>query len=300
MAANCGATGNKTDKRQKRKAEDSSQYGHEFPRFPRLSWMRFMRLGVGREFGFALRRPKFMQDWGAVGCALGSQGRAHRILGEKRRNGVSALATADSGLNPQSFQQFRGSHHLAGVALRMIGHVNECAAHAGGQLLASDAARLIVIADGQDTNADCGLGERCFEFGEEIGERFGAGLLSLHGCELVRGELGAFGVGKNAVDGARDVLEVERHGGKTPRPRVDLGVCEAVGPFADVIERQFERVENGTADSRDVRMGAAKPGFGVRSGRSGSAHDWPFKYPSYEVSMRIRSASGMSCLLPSS
>jgi hypothetical protein len=68
MAANCGATGNKADKRQKRKAEDSSQYGHEFPRFPRLSWMRFMPFGVGREFGFALRGPKFMPDsWGAVG-----------------------------------------------------------------------------------------------------------------------------------------------------------------------------------------------------------------------------------------
>ena len=83
-----------------------------------------MRLGVGREFGFALRRPKFMQDWGAVGCALGSHGRAHRILGEKRRNGVSDLAKSDSGLNPQIFQQLRGSHHLDGVSLLMIGHVN--------------------------------------------------------------------------------------------------------------------------------------------------------------------------------
>jgi hypothetical protein len=157
----------------------------------------------------------------------------------------------------------------------MVGYVDERAADGGGQLFAAYCARCVEVGCREDADAIGRVGEGDFDCGKEFGEGFVAGLFILLGFErdhLLVGELVALGVAEDAVYAAGDVAEMECDGRQAERRCVDLGVGKAGGPFGDVVESQFESVEDGAAYGWNVGVRAAEPGFRIRSDkRSGAA-----------------------------
>ena len=67
-------------------------------------------------------------------------------------------------------EDFGGGDYLAGVALGVVGYVDERAADGGGQLLAAYAAEGVEVGGGEDADAGGGVAEGGFDFGEERGK----------------------------------------------------------------------------------------------------------------------------------
>src|ERR1700724_3129683 len=113
---------------------------------------------------------------------------------------------------PDGSEQFGGGYDLAGVALRVVGEMDEQTYDAGGQLLFADAAGLVEVGSGEGANALGSGFETCVEFGEELVAR-GSGVgFGLHGSNLFGRELITFCVGEQAVEAARDVAQMEGEG----------------------------------------------------------------------------------------
>jgi hypothetical protein len=53
---------------------------------------------------------------------------------------------------------------------------------------------------------------------------------------------------------------------------VNFGVSEAFSPFAEIVEGEVERMENGAAYGWNLGVGSAKPGLDVGCLHRGSAH----------------------------
>src|SRR3974390_1994818 len=119
-----------------------------------------------------------------------------------------------SGLGADGLEHLGCGDDLAGVALRVVGHVDERSAHAGRELLAAYAAWLVIIAARERADAGSLCIEGRFEFGEELCEGLGAGLLGLHRGKLIGCELATFRIGEDAVRRTRNVFDVERDGGE--------------------------------------------------------------------------------------
>jgi len=70
--------------------------------------------------------------------------------------------------------------------------------------------------------------KRCFHLAEKLGQGFVTTLLRLERGELLRRELAAFGIRKQAVCGTRNVTQMEGDRGQPQRLRVDFGVRPAL------------------------------------------------------------------------
>lgn len=114
-------------------------------------------------------------------------------------------------LRTGDLNDFCGRDGLAGVALGMVGDVNEKATEGSGNPVAADVAgRFKGLREGEDAGTAGSHG--VVEFGEDFGVgslqvRFGA-----QGGELVRAERLPFRVGKQAVERAGDVTDLEGYG----------------------------------------------------------------------------------------
>lgn len=155
--------------------------------------------------------------------------------------------------------QLAEDDELAGVALGVFGDVGEQDAEGRFEALAADEA------GGVEVSGGLGEGDRgsvgAFEGGEEFGPG-GAG--EVFGFE--EGELGfvegfAAGVGKEAVDGAGEVAELEADGGFFEGLGPELGVVEGGGPAADFVEGLFEGAAEEAGDGREIGEAAGEPGF---------------------------------------
>jgi len=116
----------------------------------------------------------------------------------------------------QRLQDFGGGDYLSGVALGVVGYVDERASDGGGQLLPADDARDIKVGGRQDANAVGGIAEGDFDFGQESGQSFnfsifGAALLCFEGGKLLGGELVPFRITQQTIGGASDVTEMESY-----------------------------------------------------------------------------------------
>jgi len=162
-------------------------------------------------------------------------------------------------------EEFRGRDQLAGVALGVVGDVNEEPTDGRGESPATDGARAFEIGCGQIANAhggvvealmklvkDCSNGSVWFGFGFEHGE---LGIV----------ELLAFGVSKESVDAAGDMADVESDGWQAVGLGMKVFLAETEAPVVDTFESEFEGVEDGEMDGGKVFGVAAEPGFGVFS-----------------------------------
>lgn len=208
-----------------------------------------MRLG-GQSFpvsGSALRRGIAREIAGADGTKVmdRAQSTEHRAL--------------NSGSN-----QLRGGDGLAGVALGVVGAVDEQAAEGGGKRAASHGAGLFRIGAGEGSNAAEGVVDAGVEFGEQIGFG-GAGVeLRLERAQLRRVQRPAVGVGEQPVEAPDDVAQVEGERGGVAGAGVEVGVGQGRAGGVHVLAREFERMDDGAEEGGQVGVGAAEPGFGLR------------------------------------
>lgn len=171
----------------------------------------------------------------------------------------------------ERFENFRRGDNLAGVALRVVGNVDKGAADGGWELFAADRAGRVEVGVYEGADASGRVREGSLNFGDEGGEGFalvvlGADLLGFEEHELVRGELVAFGVGEDAIGGARDVAQVEGQGRQAEGQSADFEVGQAGGPDADVVEGKLQGVQDGAGYGGNVSVGAGEPGLGAKGG----------------------------------
>ena len=146
---------------------------------------------------------------------------------------------------------------MAGVALSVVGTVDEEASDGGGKGTAAYGSGLIEVCGSEGADAAEGVVEALMEFFEEGGFRgtgfeFGAEGFELGGCELV-----AFGVGEEAIETAHDVAQVKGDGGDVGGAGVEGGVGERGAGVVDVLAGELEGVDNGAEDGGEIGVGVA-------------------------------------------
>jgi hypothetical protein len=155
-------------------------------------------------------------------------------------------------------QEFCGGDDLAGVALSVVGTVDEEASDGGGKGTAAYGSGLIEVCGSEGADAAEGGVEALVEFFEEGGGcrgdriEFGAEGFELGGAELV-----AFGVGEEAIEAADDVSEVKGDGGEVGGAGVEGGVGERGAGVVDVLAGELEGVDNGAEDGGEIGVGVA-------------------------------------------
>jgi hypothetical protein len=165
---------------------------------------------------------------------------------------------------------------LADVALGVLGDVDEKAAKGGGKALTAHPAGLIEVGVSKLANAGGAGDQRRVEFGEKF--RAGADCFEFAFMleDLFGGEGAAFSVGKETVQTAGDVAQVERYWGKGRRASVELRIGEQTTVMMKIHVSEFESVENSAGHGGKFAEGAAEPGFGERSCWWRGVRHWEF------------------------
>ncbi len=141
---------------------------------------------------------------------------------------LSVLARA------QCEEELGGGDDLAGVALGVVGDVDEEAADGGGELLAADRTREFEVGGGQIADTGCGVVEGFVKFVEDSSNGGGGFRFRFQGSELRVGQLIVLGVGEEAIDAAGDVTHVKSNGRKSVRLGVKVFQGETEAPVVDV------------------------------------------------------------------
>ena len=124
---------------------------------------------------------------------------------------------------------------MAGVALSVVGDVDEKAADRGRKLLAADRAGEFQIRGCEITDAHGCVVEAFVKFVEDRSNGGGSFGFGFQGGELRLRELIVFGVGEEAIDASGNVANVKGHGGKTMGSGVEIILGEAEAPVVDVL-----------------------------------------------------------------
>lgn len=160
-------------------------------------------------------------------------------------------------------EEFGGGDDLAGVALCVVGDVDEEASDGGGELAAANGAREFEAGGGEAADSGAGVFEARMKFVEDGFDGAVRRRFAFESRELGCGELIALGVSKEAIEAARDMAEVEGERGKAEGLRVKVIGGEAHAPAVDIFGGEFECVQDGEMDGREIFEVAAEPGFGV-------------------------------------
>ena len=154
---------------------------------------------------------------------------------------------------------------MASVALGVVGDVDDEAADGGGEFLATDVAREFEIGGCEISDAGGGVVEKFVEFVEDGVNGGGWFRFGFQRGKLGFSEVIAFGVGKETVDTAGDVADMKGDRGKAMRLSVEIVLGEAEAPVVDIFRSEFEGIEYGEVDGRQIFLATAEPGFGVGS-----------------------------------
>jgi hypothetical protein len=146
------------------------------------------------------------------------------------------------------FGDFGGRDDLTGVALGVVGEMDEYASDGGGKVLSADGARFIEIRFGEGADALGCVVKPGIEFGEELVARDAGVGFGLHGRNLCGGELIALRVGEQAIKSAGNMAQMEGDGCESERRSVKIGVGQLSGPEVNVFLRQLKGVQNGAED----------------------------------------------------
>lgn len=156
-----------------------------------------------------------------------------------------------------------GGDGLAGMALGVVGTMEEQTANGGGESLAADAAGLIEIGCGEGLNTAQGVFDSLPEFAEQLGVGGVRGQLGFERGQLLGAELATFGIGEQTVEAAHDVAQVEGDGGDIRGTGVKGFGGQRGAPLFDVLAGELEGMDDGSQDRRDCGVGSAQPGFGA-------------------------------------
>ena len=132
-----------------------------------------------------------------------------------------------------------------------------------GNCFPAHAAKGLEVGRSQHAYAIRRIAERNLDLGQEHCQRLFARLFRFQGRQLLRRELIAFRIAKQAVSRARNMAQMEGNRGQPERLGVYLGIGQALSPFGQIVEGQVESVENGAAHRRNVGVGSAQPGLDV-------------------------------------
>ena len=152
----------------------------------------------------------------------------------------------------------------------MVGAVDEKAADGGGQGLAADGAGLLEVGGGEGGDAAEGSVEAGVEFGEEdvFGSRIRVGGVEFEAerLELGGGQVGALGIGEQAVEAAGDVAQMEGNRGDATGSQagVEGGGGQGGAGGVDVLAGKLEGVDDGAEDGGKASVCTAEPRFGHR------------------------------------
>jgi hypothetical protein len=162
------------------------------------------------------------------------------------------------------------------MALGVVGDVDEEAAEGSGKALTTHPAGLVEVAMSKLPNAGGASDKRRVEFGEKF--RAGADWFEFAFMleDLFGGERSAFSVGKQTVQTAGDVAQVERYWGEGGRASVQLRIGEQTTVVMKIHVSKFQGVENGAGHGGKFGEGAAEPGFGERSCWWRGVRHWEF------------------------
>ncbi len=152
------------------------------------------------------------------------------------------------------------------MALRVIGDVDQQAAEGRGELLASDDAGLAEVCVGKSQDAGGTFLKRFGQFLEELWASCAGIEFRFHLLNLLRSELTGFSVSEQTIEAARDVAKMKGDRCDAKRAGVELLVGERLDPTREVFLCEIEGVKNRARNSRDIRAGAAQPGFGAGAG----------------------------------
>lgn len=160
-------------------------------------------------------------------------------------------------------EEFGGGDDLAGVALGVVGDMDEEAAYGGGELLTADGAGEFEVGAGQIANAGGGVIEGFVEFLQDRSNGDDRVGFSFQRSELRIGEVVAFGVGEEPIDATGDVTDVKGEGRQAVRLGVKVFLREAEAPVIDIFGCEVEGIKDGEVDCGQVFFSAAEPGLGI-------------------------------------
>jgi hypothetical protein len=134
---------------------------------------------------------------------------------------------------------------LADVALGVVSDMDQEAAKGGRQILPAHRAGQVEVETREFADAGGAREERSVQFGEDIRAGTDSCKFTFVLEDLLRAEGTAFGIGKEAIETAGDVAQVESHRGEAGRASVELRVREQATVMVKIDVSEFEGMNYG-------------------------------------------------------